>query len=299
MPHDFERVWKFEQKRIKKLKPLGIGILLFLIIIAGNFAYSYLEGEISTLFFENTYNDSSSNEYENDDECNVIAMNLHGSLYSYIPEMSTDDFFEDEDVVASENIMSIISGAEYDDSIKGFIIEVDSPGGTPVAGEEVANSIKRSAKPVVVYVRQRGTSAAYWAASPADRIFASKNSDVGGIGVTMSYTSEAEKNKKEGIIYNQLSSGKYKDLGSPDKTLTQEERVLIERDLNIVHENFVQEVALNRKLPVEKVRIIADGSTFLGEQAKAFGLIDEIGGYFEARDYLSDVIGEDAKVCWE
>jgi protease IV len=96
----------------------------------------------------------------------------------------------------------------------------------------------------------------------------------------------------------QLSSGKFKDMLDPNRTLSQEEKNLIKRDLEIVHENFIQAVSENRNITIEKVRLFADGSSVLGEQAKALGLIDEIGGYSEAIKYIESLIGEEASVCW-
>lgn len=115
----------------------------------------------------------------------------------------------------------------------------------------------------------------------------------------MSYLSNVGKNQKDGFSYEQLSLGKYKDAGSPDKVLTKEEKELLMRDVNIVYKNFIEAVAKNRKLPIDKVQEIADGSSVLGEQAKALGLIDEIGGIDEVEKYLGKIIGEEAEICWE
>jgi len=95
-----------------------------------------------------------------------------------------------------------------------------------------------------------------------------------------------------------LSVGKYKDAGDPDKPLTEEERQLFLRDLRIVHENFIADIATNRNIPVTDVQKIADGSSVLGAKAKELHLIDEIGGIQEVEKYLSDKIGEKAEVCW-
>jgi len=227
-----------------------------------------------------------------------MGINLHGDLYTYIPESNDEDMMSEKDVVSSEDVVSSLLVAEEDDSIKAIIIEVDSVGGYPVAGEEIANTIKSISKPVIAFIRQSGTSAAYWSIITADKIFASKNSDVGSIGVTISYLENVAKNEKDGLRYVQLSAGKYKDAGSPDKPLTEEEKTLIVRDLKIIHENFIQDIAASRNIPIEKVRSVADGSSVLGEKAKELGLIDEIGGYLEVKKYIEEKIGETPDVCW-
>ena len=116
--------------------------------------------------------------------------------------------------------------------------------------------------------------------------------------MTFSYLDYTKQNQNEGITFNQISSGKYKDLMNSDKPLTNEERNLLERDLDIIHENFVQAVAENRHLEIEKVRALADGSSMLGAMALENGLIDKIGGLYEVKEYLKEKIGEDVEICW-
>lgn len=240
--------------------------------------------------------DSLSDSYD-DSSCTVMGINLHGTMLTYVPDGMRGEEEEDaatEDVVGSEEVVSAIMSADDDPNIKAVLLEIDSYGGAPVAGEEIANALKALSKPSVAVIRQSGTSAAYLAATGADRIFASKNSDVGSIGVTMSYLEESDPNKK----YVQLSSGKYKDAGDPDKPLTADEKELLLRDVRIVHENFIEAVATNRNIPVPDVKAIADGSSMLGDKALSLKLIDEIGSWTEAENYLEQQIGEKPVVCW-
>mgnify|MGYP003797651015 FL=1 len=231
--------------------------------------------------------------------CNVFGVELHGDLVTYTAPSELNGDAPDQDQTASEDIVYAIEEAEKDTRVKAIILEIDSYGGYPVAGEEVALALKRADKPTIAVIREAGASAAYLAASAADKIFASKNSDVGGIAVTMSYLDYVDQNKNEGLTYIPLASGKFKDTGDPDKILTQEEKELLMRDINILHENFVKMVAENRNLAIEKVKKLADGSTMLGEMALQNGLIDQIGGMPEAKEYLKEKIGEEAKICWQ
>ncbi|MFH1427584.1 MAG: signal peptide peptidase SppA [Patescibacteria group bacterium] len=241
----------------------------------------------------------SDSEYTEETSCNVLGIELHGDLTTYIPPTDTDEEGGALiDSTASENIVIAIEEAENDESIKAIILEVDSYGGYPVAGEEVANALKKANKPTIALVREGGASAAYMAASGADKIFASANSDVGSIGVTMSYLDYVQQNQKEGLTYISLSSGKFKDTGDPNKPLSQEEKNLLMRDVNILYENFFKMVAENRNLEIEKVKKLADGSTMLGEMALQNGLIDQIGGMPEVKEYLKEKIGEDIEICW-
>src|SRR3989344_1430177 len=117
-----------------------------------------------------------------DSYCNVVGINLHGMLATYIPTQGSADDPEQYqaqygDAVGSEDIVSTIRGADQDDTIKAIMMEVDSSGGYPVAGEEIADALKQSTKPTGVVIRQSGLSAAYWASTGATQIFASRNSD--------------------------------------------------------------------------------------------------------------------------
>lgn len=245
---------------------------------------------------EMTSNEESESEPE--ENCNVTGLSVVGYLTTYIPNTDySDEGYITEDETSSDEIMQYIRDAEKDNKIKAILIEIDSYGGQAVAGEEIANAIKSSTKPTIAVIRSAGASAAYLAATGANIIYASKNSDVGGIGVTMSYLDYTKYNEKEGLTYNQLSTGKFKDSGDPDKPLTLEEKKLFERDLNIMFNNFIQAVSENRKLSIDKVKKLADGSTVLGEMALKNGLIDKIGSPIEVRNYLKEKLNEEIRVC--
>lgn len=294
---------KFNPRNWKRpsLKKMIKG-LAFLIIFLG--AFIIVKDEISYQFDLGYYSEDYADEDYSDDEsddslCNVQGIELRGDLVTYIPASSTsEDGSQLYDETASDYILAMIEEAESDEAIKAIILEIDSYGGSAVAAEEVANALKRAKKPTIVFVRSAATSAAYWAASGADIIFASALSDIGSLGVTMSYLDNTQKNNKEGLTYNSLSTGKFKDYGNPDKPLTDEEKRLIMRDLEIMHSLFIKAVSENRNLPIDKVKLLADGSSMPGEMALRNGLIDKIGSYYDAQTYLNESIGEKAEICW-
>lgn len=258
---------------------------------------------VGSYYITNSYQDESgdvisdSDDYS-DGDCTVKAIELHGELLTYIPPHSENDTYFNYDVISSDLITNLIREANDDEDIKAIMIEVDSGGGSGVAGEEISNAIKNSEKPVVAFIREIGASASYWAVSGADKIFASKNSSVGSIGVTSSFLSAVEKDRKEGYVFEQLSVGKFKDTGNYEKPMTDEERDLIMRDINIMFDNFVETISKNRNMSIEEVKAFADGSTVMGERAKSLGMIDEIGGMIEVEKYLEGVLGEEPTVCW-
>jgi len=276
----------------EKIKLAIKGLAIILIVLA---AVITVKDEVYYQFFYD--NDSYEDNIESDeqyygDSCNVAGIAIRGDIVTYLEDDS--EYMQ----TASEDVEYYIDEAENDGNIKAILVEIDSYGGYPVAGEEIANAIKHSKKPVIALIRGGGLSAAYWIASATDRIFASANSDVGSIGVTMSYVDYAKQNQIEGINYNQLSSGKFKDAGDYDKVLTYEERQLLMRDVNILHENFVRAIAENRNLEIEAVRKLADGSSMLGKMALENGLIDQIGGIYDVSFYIENLINEKAEICW-
>lgn len=228
--------------------------------------------------------------------CNVAVADLHDILLTHA-QVEAPLWGEPLMGASSEYIVRRVEETAEDEDMLAFVLDIDSPGGLPVAAEEVARALQGSPVPTIAVIRSLGASAAYWAATGADKIYASELSMVGSIGVTGSYTDAAEYNESEGYTFNELSSGQFKDMGNPNKSLTEEERALLERDLAIMYDKFVDVVSLNRDLERSKVVELADGSVVLGEMAVAEGLVDEIGGYEEVAEYLEGLLGVEPVFC--
>lgn len=261
-----------------------IGVVFLLILIIAGYALIYFDDE--EYYFT---------------ECpigsNVAIIKIYGEIITYGTETIGDFGIAEDDITSSKTITDYLNQINEDDEIKAIIIEIDSPGGYPVASEEIANALKKTEKLTVAVIRESGMSGAYLIASATDKIYASKMSDVGSIGVTMSYLDYSQQNEKEGLIYQQLSSGEFKDAGNPDKELSEKEKEIIMRDVKKIHQIFIEMVAENRNLDIEKVEKLADGSTMLGQDAKENGLIDEIGSIGEAKNWLEKELKIKASVC--
>lgn len=232
-----------------------------------------------------------------DQDCNVNWIPIRGDIVTYstgVTDINGDPILE----TTSEEVVYFIEEAEKNNSIYAILLEIDSTGGYPAAAEEIVRALNRSSKPTIAYIREFGLSAAYWVASAADKIYALDNSDIGSIGVTLSYLDNSERNELEGFTYNQLSTGKFKDTLDPNKSLTEEEKELLLRDLKVVHDNFVKSVAENRNIDISKVEKLADGSSMLGQMALDSGLIDEIGDLNTAEKFLENSIKQEVKICW-
>lgn len=224
---------------------------------------------------------NASLEYS-DGWCNIAVVPIAGNI---VPLGAVDGEVNADDVVA------LVHKAERDVDIKGLLIRIDSGGGSPVASETIADAIKASPLPSVALIREIGTSGAYLAASAADTIFASEYSDVGSIGITMSYLENVEQNKQEGLDFVSLASAPFKDYGNPNASLTEEERSLLKRDLAIYHDVFVREVAENRSMALEDVKRLADGSSVPGALALKNKLIDALGGQGDTRTWFAERLG--------
>ncbi|MFA4937494.1 MAG: signal peptide peptidase SppA [Patescibacteria group bacterium] len=262
------------------------------VAVVGGLVYLY---NYDDEFSDDEENWETSQESTDQGVCNVYAEKLHGLLDTYEPPEGSENT---GDIVGSEDIVFNIESAEDDPEIKAVLLDIDSTGGYPVAADEIAKALKALNKPSVAVIRGYGDSAAYWAATGADIIFASPLSDVGSIGITSSYLENARYNNQQGYTYQQLSLGKYKDMGDPDKPLTAEEKLIIMNQLEQAYNYFIQVVATNRNLPIEDVKKLATGASYTGTEALELKLIDELGGLPEARAWLEKKIGTKPELCW-
>lgn len=291
------------QKFSKTFKS-SIGVISVVTLIVVWSAISYFGVSYGKELFSTNgedYTDVSATETSSQNpDCNVYGINIHGDIVTY----NSHDAFNDQgalryDQTSADEVTYYLKQAEDSDNIKAIAIEIDSSGGSGEAGEEIMQALKQSSKPTVAFIRNRGLSAGYLLATGAQTIFASKFSDVGSIGVTQSYLQNTNKNIKDGYTYIDLSSGKYKDTGSPDRPITEDEKQMIMRDIKIGLDYFIQIVATNRNLDIEKVKKLADGSTVMGEAALKNGLVDKIGLLPDVENFLTEKIGAKAEICWQ
>ncbi len=230
-------------------------------------------------------------------DCNVANISIEGHMAQTVSDM--DPSSEPAGTYTlSDDVLNKIDEANNDDDIKAILIEVESGGGSPVAGQEIANALKRIKKPTVALIKDRGASAAYYAVTGTNYIIASNLSNVGSIGVTGSFTSNENSNVKNGITYNALYVGKYKEATEGDRALTEDERNRLMSDFKKQYDIFVSDVAINRHLKIADVYKIADGSTYVGNDALKLGLIDAIGDMETVKEHLFKLIGDDVSICF-
>jgi len=171
-----------------------------------------------------------------------------------------------------------------DDKIKGLLLRINSPGGTVAASQEIHQALKelKAKKPLVVSMGDIAASGGYYISCTADKIYANYGTLTGSIGVIIRNINVKGLTDKLGVEPKVVKTGDMKDMSSPYLPYTEEQRKVAESVIFDSYEQFVRDVAEGRKMKVEDVKKLADGRVYTGHQAKANGLIDEIGSYEDA-----------------
>jgi len=166
-----------------------------------------------------------------------------------------------------------------DEKIKAVVLRVDSPGGVVGPSQEIWSAVKnlKAKKPIVVSMGSVAASGGYYIAAPATLIYANPGTITGSIGVLMKFSNLEGLMDKVGMKSFTLKTGKFKDVGSPSRPMSDQEKAMLQSVIESTHAQFVRAVAEGRKLPEAAVREIADGRIFSGEQALANKLIDRLG----------------------
>lgn len=197
----------------------------------------------------------------------------------------------------ADAVVSLLESLRDDDSISGVILQVDSPGGSVVASDEIAAAVRKvsdSGKPVVAWMREVAASGGYYVSANADRIVAHPQTMTGSIGVILELANVTGLADKVGYKEVVIKSGKLKDMGSPFRDLTAEERQVLQRLINEAYVSFVGTVAAGRDMSTSAVRKLADGRIYTGEQARALGLVDDLGDRTTAYDAMADELRVDS-----
>ncbi len=193
----------------------------------------------------------------------------------------------------SKDIIEQLDKYEKDDKVKAVILRVDSPGGAVGPAQEIFDKILRlkQSKKVIVSMGSIAASGGYYVACAADRIIANPGTITGSIGVVIQFSQIDDLLKKIGLKTNVIKAGRYKDVGSPVRDMTADERKLIQVVIDDIHDQFVEVVVLHRNIPKEKMENIADARIFTGRQALTLGLVDELGNMEYAIDVASGLAG--------
>jgi protease-4 len=204
-------------------------------------------------------------------------------------------------ITSATDILEDLRDFREDSAIKAIVLRIDSPGGSVAPSQEIHDAVKRTAelKPVVVSMGSVAASGGYYIAVASQQIVANPGTLTGSIGVIMEFANYEELLKKIGWQHIVVKSGRFKDIGSPNRPMSDADRQLLQTMIDDVQSQFVSAVAQGRHLSLEKVREVADGRIMTGRQALDAGLVDKLGGLETAIDLAAELAGiEDPKVVY-
>lgn len=202
-------------------------------------------------------------------------------------------------IFSSESTVKLLEQFKKDNTIAGVLLRIDSPGGAVAPSQEIyraVDELSASGKPVVVSMGNVAASGGYYIAAPADKIFANPGTITGSIGVIMQFPHYHGLLNKLGVKMTTIKAGKLKDIGNPNRNLTNEERTFLQDFIDNTHSQFINHVAYSREMDTTRVRELADGRIYTGEQALNAELIDSLGTFSEAMSYLRKITNVSDKV---
>ncbi|MBL8196239.1 MAG: signal peptide peptidase SppA [Blastocatellia bacterium] len=192
-----------------------------------------------------------------------------------------------------EEVIESIKMAE-DYEVKALIVRINSPGGTVGASQEIYQALKKVREkgiPVIASFGDVAASGGVYVAMAANKIISNPGTITGSIGVIIKSNNLTELYNKIGVSAEVIKSGEYKDILASYRSLTPEERELLQETIDDTYLQFVEAVAEGRGLSIEQVKQFADGRIFSGRQAKNFKLVDELGDLQTAINVAKQLAG--------
>jgi protease-4 len=209
--------------------------------------------------------------------------------------------FSDE-IKGAQSIAGEIEAAGKRSDVKSLLVLIDSPGGSVVASRELYEALRSFNKSKVAYIHELGASGGYYVAAAADYIVASPDAIVGNIGARATFADFSGLFSKLGINETTIKTGAMKDIGSPSRPMTAEERTIVEGIINESFEEFKSAVKSGRgdRLDKKGFETVLDARILSGRQAKKIGLIDELGNKksaLAAAAALGGIKAEEPRTC--
>jgi len=189
-------------------------------------------------------------------------------------------------IVDSRDAIEELRKFRENPNVKAIVLRIDSPGGGVVPSQEIYSEVLKTRTEgrvkVVTSMGNLAASGGYYIAAATDRIVANPGTLTGSIGVIMELANVRGLMEKVGVQSVVIKSGKHKDLASPFRAMSVEDRAILQTVLDDVHDQFIQAVAAGRAMKVDQVRDLADGRIFTGRQARTVKLVDELGDLQDA-----------------
>lgn len=180
---------------------------------------------------------------------------------------------------STEILQRNIGRALNDPQVQAIILDIESPGGSVDGTTALADFIfnSRGKKPIIAFANGLMASAAYWIGSAADMVIATETAVVGSIGVVMTHYDRSAQDAADGVKRTEIYAGQYKRIATDAKPLSQDGAAYLQGMVDDLYSVFVNAVARNRGVTIDQALAMADGRTFIGEKARAIGLVDMIG----------------------
>ncbi|WP_019413899.1 signal peptide peptidase SppA [Paenisporosarcina sp. TG20] len=271
----------------KRWIALGAAVLLFGLSIVINMASFALSNNFTSAFEEiislpeNGYNETVLELGDSEERIAILTVdgviqNTGGAASFFGPVGYDHQFFMDQLQMIKE-----------DNTIKAVVLQVNSPGGGVVESAQIYDKIieiqEEANKPFYVSMGSMAASGGYYISAPADKIFLNKETLTGSIGVIMESVNYGELAEEYGVDFVTIKTGPYKDIMSPTREMTEDEREMLQEMINDSYETFVDIIVEGRGMTEAEVKAVADGRIMNGRQAIEAGLADHFG-------YLDDVI---------
>ncbi|MGM0502462.1 MAG: signal peptide peptidase SppA [Bacillota bacterium] len=224
---------------------------------------------------------------------NIAVINITGPIIA-----AGNSGMLGDDVASSRDIMKQIKRAKESKSVKALLLRVNTPGGSSAASDSIYRELKKfksTDKPIIVSMGDVAASGGYYVSAAADEIFANPSTITGSIGVIMKFNNLQDLYDKIGVDSITIKSGPHKDIGSPDRKMTTEEKEMLENMVDSVYQQFIDAVVEGRGMKEEKVLGLADGRIYNGAKAQELGLVDQLGTFYDAVDRtakLANIKGE-------
>jgi protease IV len=201
-------------------------------------------------------------------------------------------------ITDSRDVISDLKKFRTDDSIRSIVLRVDSPGGAVAPSQEIYGEIRKTVKvkKVIASMGSVAASGGYYVASAAHGIIASHGTITGSIGVILGYTNFRQLLDRIGLVPVVIKSGEHKDIGSPVRPMTELEEKILQNLSDQIHGQFVRDIANAREMDIDRVKSVADGRIFTGEEFQKMGLVDRLGNLEDAVEWAGRLGGIDGEV---
>ncbi len=197
-------------------------------------------------------------------------------------------------IIDSRQFIRQLHSLDRNPLVKGILLRVDSPGGAVTPSHEMYSELKRvrdSGTPVIVSMGTLAASGGYYVSCASDLIVANPGTLTGSIGVIMEFPVFKGLMDKLGLDVAVIKSDSAKDIGSPFRRMNPDDKALLQDVVTDVYDQFLEIVSVEREIPYDSLRPIADGRIFTGRQALACGLVDTLGTFEEAKLIAADFCG--------